>query len=177
MISISPLTTIYLWHGIWDDSFHNCLTASPYSVNVIPSLIIDYINYLSYFPTKITTVHAKLLQSCPTPCDLMNHSLPGSSVHRILQARILEWVAISFSKGSSWCRNQTQVSCIAGRFFTDWATSEALYWSGQMFPSPGELPNPRIEPRSPTLQADSLPFEPPGKPTPTFTYLFMYDSK
>ena len=97
VISISPLTTIYLWHGIWDDSFHNCLTASPYSVNVIPSLIIDYINYLSYFPTKITTVHAKLLQSCPTPCDLMNHSLPGSSVHRILQVRLLEWVAIPFS--------------------------------------------------------------------------------
>ena len=67
-----PLTTIYTWHGIWDDSFHTCLTASPYSVNVIPSLIIDYINHLSYFPTKITTVHAKLPQSCPALCDLMN---------------------------------------------------------------------------------------------------------
>ena len=46
-------------------------------------------------------------------------SLPGFSVHGILQARILEWVVISFFKGSSQPRNQTQVSCIAGRFFTN----------------------------------------------------------
>ena len=59
-------------------------------------------------------------------CDPMDYSLPGFSVHRILQARILEWVAISFSRGSSQPRNQTWVSCIAGRFFTDWATREAL---------------------------------------------------
>ena len=52
-------------------------------------------------------------------CDPMVCSLPGSSVHGILQARILEWVAISFSRGSSQSRNQTHVSCIAGRFFTD----------------------------------------------------------
>ena len=59
--------------------------------------------------------------SCPTLCHPMNCSLPGSSVHRILQARTLEWVAIPFSKGSSWPRDQAQVSCvswIAGRFFT-----------------------------------------------------------
>ena len=55
----------------------------------------------------------KLCQTLVTP------SLPGFSVHGILQARILEWVAISFSRGSSQPRNQTQVSCIAGRFFTD----------------------------------------------------------
>ena len=51
-------------------------------------------------------------------------NLPGSSVHRILKARILEWVSISFSRESSWPRNRTQVSCIAGRFFTDWVTWE-----------------------------------------------------
>ena len=55
----------------------------------------------------------------------MNYSLQGSSVQGILQARILEWVAISFSRESSWPRNRIQVSCIAGRFFTDWATMEA----------------------------------------------------
>ena len=54
-------------------------------------------------------------------CNPMDCSLPGSSVHGILHARILEWVAISFSRGSSWPRNQTQVSYIAGRFFTNWA--------------------------------------------------------
>ena len=67
----------------------------------------------------------KVAQSYPTVSDPMNCSLPGFSVHGILQARVLKWATI---------------------------------------PSPGDLPNPGIEPRSPTLQADSLPSEPPGKP-------------
>ena len=62
-------------------------------------------------------------QSCPALCNPTDYS--GSSVHGILQARILEWVAVSFSRGSSQPRDQTQVSCIAGRFFTVWATREA----------------------------------------------------
>ena len=57
----------------------------------------------------------------------MDCSLPGFSVHGILQARILQWVAISFSRGSSWPRNRTQISCIASRFFTNWATREASW--------------------------------------------------
>ena len=66
---------------------------------------------------------------CPTLCHPMDYSLPGSSIHGILQARILEWVVISFSWGFSWPRDQTWVSCIAGRFFTIWATREALkHW-------------------------------------------------
>ena len=56
----------------------------------------------------------------------MDCSSPGSSVHVIFLARILEWVAIPFSRGSSQPRDQTQVSCIAGRFFIVWATVEAL---------------------------------------------------
>ena len=56
----------------------------------------------------------------------MDCSLPGSSLHGILQARILEWVAISFSRGSSWLRDRTQVSCTADRLFNLWATREAL---------------------------------------------------
>ena len=55
----------------------------------------------------------------------MDCSLPGSSIHEIFQARILEWVAISFSRGSSQPRNWTWVSCIVGRQFTIWATREA----------------------------------------------------
>ena len=55
----------------------------------------------------------------------MDDSPPGPSVHEILQARILEWVAIPFSKRSSQPVDQTQVSCIAGRFLTFWATREA----------------------------------------------------
>ena len=67
-------------------------------------------------------------QSCLTLCDPMDSSLPASSVHRILQARILEWVAVPFSRGSSWPRNQTQILCIncTGRLILyHWATREA----------------------------------------------------
>ena len=65
---------------------------------------------------------SEVAQSCSTLCDPVDCSLPGSSIHGILQARILEWVAISFSR---------------------------------------DLPNSRIEPGSPALQADALPYEPP----------------
>ena len=67
-------------------------------------------------------------QLCPTLCDPWTvvptppHPPPGSSVHGILQARILEWVAIPFSRGSSQLKIQIQVSCIIGRFITIWAT-------------------------------------------------------
>ena len=60
--------------------------------------------------------------------DPMDCSPPGSSVHGILQARILEWVAIPFSRGSSWPRDWTCVSCIAGRFFTIWPPRKSIYW-------------------------------------------------
>ena len=73
-------------------------------------------------------------QSCPTLCDPVDCSLSGSFVHGILQARILEWIAIPFSRGSSQPRDQTQASHIAGGFFTIWATREAS-------PSYGEIPN------------------------------------
>ena len=110
-------------------------------------------------------------------------SLFPLSVYGILQARILKWVAIPFSRGSSQPRDRTQVSHIAGRFFTSWATREAQeywkerrkvrshsrvqlfgtpwtvacqaplsvefsrqeYWSQLLFPSPGDLPDPRMK--------------------------------
>ena len=68
---------------------------------------------------------SEVAQSCPTLCDPMDSSLPGSFVHGIFQARVREWVAISFSRGSSQPRNQIRVSCIVGRCFTLWATSKA----------------------------------------------------
>ena len=68
------------------------------------------------------TGYVLVAQLCLTLWDPMYCSPPGSSVHGIFHARILEWVAISFSRGSSQPRNRTQVSCIAGRFFTLWAT-------------------------------------------------------
>ena len=143
--------------------------------------------------------------SCPTLCDLMDCSPPGSSVHgdspgkntgvgchALLQGlfptqgsnpglphcrwilyrlshqgspRRLEWGAYPFSRITSRPRNQSGFSCIAGRFFTSWATREAREdWSGLPIPSPGELPDPVIDLGSPALQADSLPAELPGKP-------------
>ena len=66
-----------------------------------------------------------VVQSCPTLCDLMDCSPASSSVHGILQARILEWVAIPFSRGSSQPRDWTQVPYIVVRFFTVWATQKA----------------------------------------------------
>ena len=58
----------------------------------------------------------EVVQPCPAFCDPMDCSPPGSSVHGILQAKILEWIAISFSRGSSGPRDWTWVSCTAGRF-------------------------------------------------------------
>ena len=77
---------------------------------------------ISFLTCCLSLINA---QSCLTLCDLMDCSPPGSSVYGILQARILEWVAISFSRGSSQPRDWTQVSCIAGRCFNLWATREA----------------------------------------------------
>ena len=69
---------------------------------------------------------SEFTQSSRTLCDPMDCSLPGSSLHGILQARVLEWVAISFSRGSSWPRDRTRVSRIAGRRFNLWAIREAF---------------------------------------------------
>ena len=65
----------------------------------------------------------KVAQSCPTLCDPMDYT-----VHGILQARILEWIAIPFSRGSSQPRDWTQVPHVVGGFFTSWATREANTW-------------------------------------------------
>ena len=70
------------------------------------------------------------------------YNLPGFSLHGILQARILEWVAIAFSRRSSQPRDRTRVSCIAGRFFTVWATSEAY---DLIIPLLGVFPLPKLK--------------------------------
>ena len=73
------------------------------------------------------------IKSCLTLCDLMNYSPPGASVHGILQARILEWVAISSSRKSSLPRDQKHVSCIAGsllhyRWILDQLSHQGILW-------------------------------------------------
>ena len=72
-------------------------------------------------------------QSCPTLCDPVDGSPPGSSVREVLQARILGWVAMPSSRGSSRPRNWVQVSCTAGTFFTLWATRETHHHAGSKY--------------------------------------------
>ena len=81
---------------------------------------------LQHHNSKASTYQVLVTQSCPTLWDPMDCSPPGSSVHGISQARILEWVAIPFSRGSSQCREWIWVFHIAGRFFTIWVTREGL---------------------------------------------------
>ena len=84
--------------------------------------IIKNFYYLISCEKKVKVLVA---QPRPTLCNPMEFSLPGPSVQKILQGRILEWVAISFSRRSSWARDWTWVSRIAGRFVTVWTTREA----------------------------------------------------
>ena len=106
---------------------------------------------------------AQLLQSCLTLCNPMDCSPPGSSVHGILLARILEWVAMPSSRGPSQPKDWTHiscVSCIAGRFLTHWATWEA--------PSPhaaAAAAAAKSLQSSPTL-CDPIGGSPPGSPVP-----------
>ena len=85
----------------------------------------------TYCPAERTVVSALKVKvevaQCLTLCHTMDYAVLG-----ILQARILEWVAFSFSRGSSQCRDRTQVSLIAGRFFTSWATRETLALCGDL---------------------------------------------
>ena len=89
--------------------------------------LTDWVAFKRIRIDSTSIVCVLLAQSCLILCDSVDCSQPGSSVHGILKGRILEWVAILFSRGSSRPRNWTWVSCIAGRFFTIWATREAQY--------------------------------------------------
>ena len=97
---------------------------------------------LSYHGSEYLTINESI------PLELGNESrlvVPDSATW-ILQARILEWIAIPFSRGSSQLRDRTQVSCIVGRFFTSWTTKEAQdYWSGWPISALGNLPDPGIK--------------------------------
>ena len=108
---------------------HNLSDAAAYSIYLL-NVDIQYVFIglgslcvFSFIPDHF--LHVLVTQLCPTLCDPMDCSPPNSSVHGILQARILEWVVIPFSRESSQPRDRTQVSSIAGRFFTIWATREA----------------------------------------------------
>ena len=88
-----------------------------FSLIVFLPVLLRYNWHAELYPFKVVVSCWVLSDSC----DPMDLNLPGSSVHGISQARILEWIVIFFSQGSSQPRNWTQLSCIAGNFFTDWA--------------------------------------------------------
>ena len=113
---------------------------------------------------------SEVAQSCPTLSDPMDCSLSGSSVHGVLQARVLEWGAIAFYKKKLSSPYPQCVYLLVAVMSTPvrplcpWDSPRQEYWSGLPCPSPGDLPNPGTELRSPALQADSLISEPQGKP-------------
>ena len=110
----------------------------------------------------------------------MDCRLPGSSFHEILQARVLEWVPLP-SPTSDQIRSDQSLSHVQ-LFVTPWTIdcqaplsmgfSRQEYWSRLPCSSPGDLPDPGIEPRCPALQADSLLSEPPGRPYTEHRKLF-----
>ena len=104
-------------------------------------------------------------QSCPTLSDAMDCGLPGSSVHEILQARIVEWVAMLSSRGIFPIQGSNPGLLHCRQFLyhlNHWGRPRILEWVA--YPFSGDLPDPVIEPESPALQEDSLPAELPGKP-------------
>ena len=95
----------------------------PTKVRPVKAMVFPVVTYgLDY---KESCVCLLVTQSCLPLCDPMNCSPPGFSVRGILQARILEWVDISFSKGSSWLGDQICVSCIGRQILYHWAIREA----------------------------------------------------
>ena len=112
----------------FDSNFHNLKTLMGLTRNVLDC---GYCDGPSTIPMKARQLLCVCLvaQSHPTLCDPLDYSLPGSCVLGIFQARLLEWVAISYSRASARPRDRTRVSrfsWIAGRFFTHWADREAL---------------------------------------------------
>ena len=98
----------------------------PPKVYIVKTMVFPVVIYRCETIKKAES-ESEVAQSCLTLCDPMDCSPPSSSVHGILQARVLEWVAISFSRRSSRPRDWTQVSRNVGRCFTVWATGEVLF--------------------------------------------------
>ena len=119
---IVVLICIYLMISNVEHLFTNPLTIYTSSLETHSFISSPHFPYWVVWVLYIFHMCVLLAQSCPTLCDPTDCSPPGFSVHGILQARILEWIAIPFSRGTSQPRNRTLVSCVAGRFFTVWAT-------------------------------------------------------
>ena len=120
----------HLYYSLPGSSVHRILQARILEwVALVSSRVSSWSMYLThismslaladgFFSISALHIYMSVAQSCPTLCNPMDCSPLGSSVHGVFQARILEQVAISFTRGSSQPRDWSQVSCIAGRFFT-----------------------------------------------------------
>ena len=137
-MAIGPITSVFAWGG-WAPKFHRenhsvfHIWQHVCKFKLKPSACAHYKKSspsfhcfsAAFLPTGQSLVSGVVLvtQLCLTLCDPKDYSLPGSSVQGILQERILTWATISFSRGSSWPRDQTPVSYIAGGFFIIWDTT------------------------------------------------------
>ena len=145
-------------------SFLRFSVFSPKVLEIQPNLFTHWPGTILF---HIQVEEMKVAPQFPTLCDPMDYT-----VHGILQARMLEWITFPFSRRSSQPRDRTQVSRIAGGFFTSWATREAQeYWSGQPVPSPGDLPDPGSEPGCPALQVGSAGL---GGPDESFLRVLVF---
>ena len=133
-ISVSPRRLLITTSGVHDTKaghhvLNTCPNAYKWLIYLKSSVYMAPPNRVNQFWAKLLRslkVKVKVTQSCPTLCNPMDYTVYG-----ILQARILEWVALPFSRGSSQPRDWTQVSRIAGEFFISWAVREAQeYWRG-----------------------------------------------
>ena len=123
LLYLCGMWTLFIWNPFWPKTA-KCVFFRIYSTTFLVSNL-NMLYLLSWLHVMLELVMCMLVaQLCLTLCDPMDCSSAGSSVPGILQAGILEWVTIPFSRGSSWLRDGSWVSCIAGRFLTVWATRE-----------------------------------------------------
>ena len=117
------------FHSVWIWSTWRLIFL--YIHTLINIIKIHYVSLFKWTLLKeifLSLSVSKWFCSVVSDSDPMDCSLPGSSIHGIFKARVLEWVAIAFSRGSPWPRDGTQVSGIVGRRFTIWATREVYYY-------------------------------------------------
>ena len=140
MFLVPKLTRIQLYDTFWFVKIYtpNCL---------LLNLCLQSLQHLGSTGWQWGIFQSLLRVSCSVMSDSvsMDCSPPGSSVHGILQAKVLEWVAISFSRGSSQPRDQTLVFCIAGRSFTIWATKGVFHAADYLHPGLSEWIHSRME--------------------------------
>ena len=150
--NLSLLSSLGVWNvlfSVWLTEALSKSTSQSLSFYFLLQSLISWLPCLVFCPgTEMYAAAAKSLQSCPTLCDPIDGSPPGSPIPGILQARTLEWVAISFSNEWKWKVKVILLSCVQ-LLVTPWTTahqappsmgfSRQESWSGASLPSPAEM--------------------------------------